>query len=475
MLWCAVLFWGLLIAPGQTVEGLAGLGLVLMAIDGISVLALPHLALVVSLGAGASLIAGFALREDFQSAAPVAITVLVMASFLHWSIYNLYYMFATRRIRTRRLSQSNETVQLLLNQYDDEGSDWLYEIGGDGRITNPSPRFAAVSGLSVDQLEGMPIDQLLGRGENGEVLARKFTDSQPFRNLVVSLKIAGEERWWSVSGRPVADPQGASGLGWRGFIADVSAAKKAEAKVAFMAHYDLLTHLPNRTLFNAALARAFSRLGESEALGLLYIDLDHFKAINDSYGHGIGDRVLEEVARRLETTLRPRDMVARLGGDEFVILLDDLDTVDGGLVVAERVIELINQPIEIDGQLMPVGVSVGMAFAPHDASNGEDLLRAADLAMYDAKSRGRRGISVFDAEMQVLMQERRQLELDLRVAVVRQELELHYQPLVDLRTGATSGYEALIRWNHPERGQISPVTFIPIAEETGLIVEIGEW
>ena len=242
-----------------------------------------------------------------------------------------------------------------------------------------------------------------------------------------------------------------------------------------MAHYDLLTHLPNRTLFNAALARAFSRLGESEALGLLYIDLDHFKAINDSYGHGIGDRVLEEVARRLETTLRPRDMVARLGGDEFVILLDDLDTVDGGLVVAERVIELINQPIEIDGQLMPVGVSVGMAFAPHDASNGEDLLRAADLAMYDAKSRGRRGISVFDAEMQVLMQERRQLELDLRVAVVRQELELHYQPLVDLRTGATSGYEALIRWNHPERGQISPVTFIPIAEETGLIVEIGEW
>jgi predicted signal transduction protein with EAL and GGDEF domain len=168
-------------------------------------------------------------------------------------------------------------------------------------------------------------------------------------------------------------------------------------------------------------------------------------------------------------------MVARLGGDEFIVLMPHLESTDAGLTVAERVLEVIGNSLEIDGQIMPIGASIGVAFAPHDASTGDELLRAADLAMYNVKSRGRRGISIFDPEMQTQMLERRTLEIDLRAAIVRQELELHYQPLLHIETGEIAGYEALLRWNHPIRGLVQPDTFISIAEETGVIVEIGNW
>jgi diguanylate cyclase (GGDEF)-like protein len=242
-----------------------------------------------------------------------------------------------------------------------------------------------------------------------------------------------------------------------------------------MAHYDLLTKLPNRTLLNSTLDRAFTRMSREEIVGLLYVDLDHFKAINDGQGHAMGDKVLAEVAHRLENVVRPRDMVARLGGDEFIVLMPHLESTNAGLIVAERVLEVIGNSLEIDGQILPIGASIGVAFAPHDASTGDELLRAADLAMYNVKSRGRRGISIFNSEMQTQMLERRTLEIDLRAAIVRQELELHYQPLLHIETGEVAGYEALLRWNHPTRGLVQPNTFISIAEETGVIVEIGNW
>jgi diguanylate cyclase (GGDEF)-like protein/PAS domain S-box-containing protein len=329
---------------------------------------------------------GFIWR-DGGAAAPVAVAAGVMACFMHWSLYNLYYLFATRRIRTRRLSQSNETIQLLLNQYDDEGSDWLYEIDATLRIHNPSQRFCDACALPREQLEGMPLIELIGDTLEAGDLRDLLDEGRAFRNVVVPMRVDGAERWWSINGRPVEGGKGQT-AGWRGFIADISVAKRAEAKVAFMAHYDVLTQLPNRTLFNATLERAFHRNAREGHIGLLYVDLDHFKAINDGHGHGIGDRVLVEVARRLEEVVRPRDMIARLGGDEFVILMSDLDSAAAGLAVAERVLAVIGNAIEIDGQIMPIGVSIGAAFAPKDAQTAEELLRAADLAMYDAKSRG---------------------------------------------------------------------------------------
>ena len=471
--WCPVLAWGIIIAPHAHHEGLVALGIAMMMIDGISVLTLPHLALGSSIAGGCAIIVGMFVADGL-SAAFVAAIVLAMISFLHWSIYNLYYLFATRRIRTKRLSQSNETVQLLLNQYDDEGSDWLYEIDREGCIHNPSPRFCEACGIDADKLEGMPFSHLFHEGVHRHELQGKLDHEESFRNLIVPLMVDGEERWWSINGRPVEQRHGQVG-GWRGFVSDISATKKAEAKVEFMAHFDLLTSLPNRTLFNATLERVMSRASEQRKIGLLFVDLDHFKEINDGHGHAAGDAVLVEVGRRLERVVRPGDMAARLGGDEFAVLLPGLPSPDAGLEIAERILNIVTKPIEVDDQAMPIGASIGVAFAPDDGRTGDELLRAADLAMYDAKLRGRNGVATFDEKLREQMQERRDLAVGLRSAIFRGELELHYQPLVDITTRETKGYEALLRWNHPQKGLVSPSDFIPIAEETGLIREIGEW
>jgi len=473
ILWTLMIVWAVAIVPEANLHAIVALGLAMMMIDGLSAMSLPYLGVAASVSGGGALSMAL-LARDGWAAAPILVIALVLAVFMHWSIYNLYYMFATRRIRTRRLSESNDTIRLLLNQYDDEGSDWLYEIDAEFRIRNPSSRFCAACALPTEALEGLSLLDLVGAAPEAADLRELLEQGRAFRNVVVPVRIEGAERWWSLNGRPVERLYG-SAAGWRGFIADISLAKQAEAKVTFMAHYDLLTKLPNRTLLNSTLDRAFTRLSPEEIVGLLYVDLDHFKAINDGHGHAVGDKVLAEVAKRLENVVRPRDMVARLGGDEFVVLMPNLDSIAAGVTVAERILEVIGNALEVDGLIMPLGASVGVAFAPHDAATGEELLRAADLAMYDAKSRGRRGISVFDPEMQNQMLERRTLEIDLRAAIVRGELELHYQPLLLIETGEITGYEALLRWNHPTRGLVAPGTFIPIAEETGIIVEIGEW
>ncbi|GGB96726.1 hypothetical protein GCM10011494_13980 [Novosphingobium endophyticum] len=471
--WCGVLAWSIMIAPHGNHEGLVALGVAMMAIDGISMLALPHLALGASVASGGAIVTGMFAR-DGMAAVSVAIAVLALSAFLHWSIYNLYYLFATRRIRTKRLAQSNETISLLLNQYDDEGSDWLYEIDETGCINHPSPRFCDACGIDADRLHGMSFVHLFHEGVHRHELEEKLGCGERFRNLALPLEVRGEERWWSISGRPVERPDGRAG-GWRGFIADVSEAKRAEAKIAYMAHFDLLTGLSNRTLFSATLERAMLRLSERRAAGLLFVDLDHFKEINDGHGHAAGDAVLREVARRLEQSVRPGDVVARLGGDEFVVLLPDLPSRDTCLDIARRLLDELARPIEIKGQVMPMGASIGAAFAPENGETADELLQAADLAMYEAKLRGRNAISTFSASMREQMQERRNLEIGLGHAVVREELELHYQPLVDLSSGETSGYEALVRWNHPQKGMLGPQLFIPVAEESGLITQLGEW
>ena len=251
---------------------------------------------------------------------------------------------------------------------------------------------------------------------------------------------------------------------------------RAEAEMHRLAHHDTLTDLANRHQFNDALARRFaSRRSEDAAFALLILDLDRFKQVNDTLGHGMGDTLLRRVAHRLQRAVREDDLVARLGGDEFAILKAGETDLPAIQTLAERVIDLLARPFLIDGHILNIGTSIGIALAPSDGDCSELLMGNADLALYGAKEEGRGRYRMFEASMNARIQARRSLELDLRRALVRQEFALHYQPQVDARTGCYDGAEALIRWYHPERGVVSPIEFIPLAEETGLIGALGEW
>ena len=263
--------------------------------------------------------------------------------------------------------------------------------------------------------------------------------------------------------------------GWVATIEDITPRKRAEEKIAHLAHYDALTELPNRVLFREKLERALKELRPGARLAVLYIDVDEFKSVNDALGHPVGDELLKGVARRLRDCLGESDVAARLGGDEFAII----QRTPHGVVDAERLVaaiyDEIRKPFECAGHLISTDASIGIAMAPADGLNLDQLLKNADLALYGAKGDGRRTYRFFEAGMDARAKARRTLELDLRQAIADGGFEVHYQPVIDLQDNKISGCEALLRWRHPQRGTISPADFIPVAEDTGLINELGQF
>jgi len=269
----------------------------------------------------------------------------------------------------------------------------------------------------------------------------------------------------------------AAGGGWVATHEDVTERMRAAARVAHMARHDALTDLANRVLFRERMEDALARLqAEGKPFSVFVFDLDMFKAVNDSLGHPVGDTLLKVVAQRLNGVVRPCDTVGRLGGDEFAILqLCEGDQHSAAVALARRVLSIVSAPYQIDGHEIVIGTSIGIAMAPADGSNVDELLKNADLALYRAKSEGRKDYRFFEAQMDSAMRLRRSLEVDLRHALAREEFVIHYQPVIDVITGRPDGAEALLRWQHPLRGMVAPDKFIPLAEETGMIVPIGEW
>ncbi len=266
-----------------------------------------------------------------------------------------------------------------------------------------------------------------------------------------------------------------AGGGWVVTHEDVTERRRVEAKICYMARHDALTKLPNRVLFHEELQRALANARRGERLTVLCLDLDHFKGVNDTLGHPIGDHLLTATADRLRRCVRDNDVVARLGGDEFAIVRTGMSEPTDATVLAARLIEAVSAPYDLDNHHIVVGLSIGIAVAPNDGLDPDQLLKNADIALYRAKADGRGTYRFFEAEMDARVQARRSLELDLRKAITKGEFELFYQPQVDVRTGNVSGFEALVRWRHPLRGIVAPLDFISLAEETGLIVPLGEW
>ncbi|MCY6383096.1 sensor domain-containing protein [Hoeflea prorocentri] len=263
--------------------------------------------------------------------------------------------------------------------------------------------------------------------------------------------------------------------GWVSTHEDTTEIQRIQARLAHMAHHDSLTNLPNRTFLRERVEMAIPGIGRGQNFSIMCLDLDRFKHVNDTIGHPMGDKLLKAVADRLRNCVRETDTIARLGGDEFAILQISNDQPKAAKLTAQRICEVLAEPFDLDNHQVVIGTSVGIAVAPEDGVDPDQLIKNADMALYRAKNDGRGIYRFFEAEMDARMQIRRNLEIDLRKAFQKDEFELHYQPLVDLETDEITGFEALLRWSHPERGNVSPAEFIPVAEEIGLIVPLGEW
>ncbi|WP_408591711.1 EAL domain-containing protein [Novosphingobium sp.] len=376
-------------------------------------------------------------------------------------------------------SRVQTRAQEILADFEETGQGWFWETDRRGMLSYLSRPVADTLHRKMEDLVGRPFTDLFNlseqAGEGERTLAFHLSARSSFADLTVRASTRDEERWWSITGRPTYDAFN-NFQGFRGSGADLTEKKRSQEHASRLAQFDSLTGLSNRFRMSQSLEKILNTPQvHQRTCAVMLLDLDRFKQVNDTLGHPAGDALLKQVAQRLEYCVGGDGRVGRLGGDEFQVILPGKTEKTALANLANRIIESLSQPYSIEGSRVMIGASVGIAIAPEDGMTSEALVRNADLALYAAKDGGRGRCHFYAPDLHSDAEERRQLEEDLRDALAHGGLELCYQPVVQTATEKIAGFEALLRWNHPKLGWISPVRFIPIAEETGLIAQVGEW
>jgi diguanylate cyclase (GGDEF)-like protein/PAS domain S-box-containing protein len=408
----------------------------------------------------------------YASLAAAAITLSLIAR-LEWK--------AAERRRLAREARERVAARAedILRSFEETGQGWFWETDRRGLITYISPKAAMVLGKSSDEVCGNPLTEIVdpsaGAADAERTLGFHLSARSAFHDIEVRAATSEDERWWALTGRPVYDSF-KNFCGFRGHGTDLTEKRRSEQQVSRLAHYCSLTGLANRVQMSQALEQILAApSGRERACAVLMLDLDRFKHVNDTLGHPAGDALLKQVAQRLERAIGQAGRCGRLGGDEFQVIVpghQDRHTLGH---IAQEIINSLSQPYSIEGQSVVIGASVGIALAPEHGGSSDALIRNVDLALYAAKDAGRGCFRFYAEDLHAAAEERAELEQDLRDAIAKGELELYYQPVVYAADEKIVGFEALMRWNHPKRGWVSPAKFVPIAEDAGLIDRIGQW
>lgn len=450
---------------------------------GFALATIPPAAIVFTAMLAVGSLVGLVLAPGFASAMLAALNIVYNAVVVG-STLSLSAMLRDRLEAQIRSAEQRDYIGLLLNDFEEHASDWLWTIDDRWRIRHVSARLVEVMAVAESAIIGKKIMGFLRTPQSGASRAEAreamrdmigaLVARKPVREREITVEVNGATRVWSVTAKPVFDGAGAF-KGYRGVGRDVTQANEARRKIEYLARYDVLTDIANRATFNDELGRALFRLRKrGEAFAVLLLDLDNFKSINDTQGHPLGDELLRQVARRLEGVLREHDLVARLGGDEFAILFGHPAAAHDIEAFASRIVTVVGQPYLLSCGEAAIGVSIGVSCASAE-TDVDTLIRHADLALYRAKREGRGRYCFFEPELDAAARRRHQIENDLREAIETDTLHLEFQPLAQAGSHRIVAFEALARWRHPDLGHVSPVEFIPLAEERGLIGALGAW